>query len=92
MPSRSSAFELSLTIALPRNFLAGFKAPKTSFSIPVAKLLSYFVPALKPARKFLGKAMVKDSSKAEDLLGIKYRDVSESILEDAKSLTEFNKI
>ncbi|GIR17589.1 MAG: hypothetical protein CM15mP31_3370 [Gammaproteobacteria bacterium] len=26
MPSRSSAFELSLTIALPRNFLAGFKA------------------------------------------------------------------
>jgi len=55
-------------------------------------LLSYFVPALKPARKFLGKAMVKDSSKAEDLLGIKYRDVSESILEDAKSLTEFNKI
>ena len=70
----------------------GFKAPKRSFSLPVAKLLSYFVPALKPARKFLGKAMVKDSSKAENLLGIKYRDVSESILEDAKSLTEFNKI
>ena len=36
--------------------------------------------------------MVKDSSKAEDLLGIKYRDVSESILEDAKSLTEYKKV
>ena len=70
----------------------GFKAPKISVSVRVAKLLSYIVPALKPARGFLGKDMVKNTTRAEDLLGIEYRDLRESILDDAKSLIEFKKV
>jgi hypothetical protein len=33
--------------------------------------------------------MTKNSSKAEDILGIKYRDIKESILDEAKSLQKF---
>ena len=50
------------------------------------------MPALKGAKRFLGKDMVKNTTKAEDILGISYIDIKKSILDDAKSLTEFNKI
>jgi len=46
---------------------------------------------LKPARRFLGKAMTKNSTKAEDILGIKYTDITKSILDDAQSLHKFGK-
>jgi hypothetical protein len=36
--------------------------------------------------------MVKNTTKAEDILGISYIDIEKSILDDAKSLTEFKKV
>ena len=69
----------------------GYNAPKISVSIPIAKFMSYFIPMLKPARRFLGKAMTKNSTKAEDILGLKYTDISKSILDDAVSLKKFGK-
>lgn len=69
----------------------GYNSPKISVSIPVAKFLSYFVPMLKPARRFLGKAMTKNSTKAEDILGINYTDIKKSVLDDAQSLHKFGK-
>ena len=69
----------------------GYNAPKISVSIPIAKFMSYFIPMLKPARRFLGKAMTKNSTKAEDILGLKYTDISKSILDDAASLKKFGK-
>lgn len=70
----------------------GYKAPWLTVSVPVAKFLANVVPALKGAKRFLGKDMVKNSTKAEDILGISYIDIKKSILDDAKSLTEFEKV
>ncbi len=70
----------------------GYKAPWLTVSVPVAKFLANVVPALKGAKRFLGKDMVKNTTKAEDILGISYIDIKKSILDDAKSLTEFNKV
>ena len=70
----------------------GYKAPWLTVSVPVAKFLANVVPALKGAKRFLGKDMVKNSTKAEDVLGISYIDIKKSILDDAKSLTEFEKV
>ena len=70
----------------------GYKAPWLTVSVPVAKFLANVVPALKGAKRFLGKDMVKNTTKAEDILGISYIDIKKSILDDAKSLTEFDKI
>ena len=70
----------------------GYKAPWLTVSVPVAKFLANVVPALKVAKRFLGKDMVKNSTKAEDILGISYIDIKKSILDDAKSLTEFEKV
>ena len=70
----------------------GYKAPWITVSVPIAKFLANYVPALKGAKRFLGKDMVKNSTKAEDILGISYIDIKKSILDDAKSLTEFNKV
>ena len=70
----------------------GYKAPWLTISVPIAKFLANVVPALKGAKRFLGKDMVKNSTKAEDILGISYIDIKKSILDDAKSLTEFNKV
>ena len=70
----------------------GYKAPWLTVSVPVAKFLANVVPALKGAKRFLGKDMVKNTTKAEDILGISYIDIKKSILDDAKSLTEFDKV
>lgn len=70
----------------------GYKAPWLTVSVPVAKFLANVVPALKGAKRFLGKDMVKNSTKAEDILGISYIDIKKSILDDSKSLTEFEKV
>ena len=70
----------------------GYKAPWITVSVPVAKFLANYVPALKGAKRFLGKDMVKNSTKAEDILGMSYIDIKKSILDDAKSLTEFKKV
>ena len=70
----------------------GYKVPWLTVSVPVAKFLANVVPALKGAKRFLGKDMVKNSTKAEDILGISYIDIKKSILDDAKSLTEFEKV
>jgi len=70
----------------------GYKAPWLTVSVPVAKFLANVVPALKGAKRFLGKDMAKNSTKAEDILGISYIDIKKSILDDAKSLTEFEKV
>jgi dihydroflavonol-4-reductase len=70
----------------------GYKAPWLTVSVPVAKFLANVVPALKGAKRFLGKDMVKNTTKAEDILGISYIDIKKSILDDAKSLTEFEKV
>ena len=70
----------------------GYKAPWLTVSVPVAKFLANVEPALKGAKRFLGKDMVKNTTKAEDILGISYIDIKKSILDDAKSLTEFNKV
>lgn len=70
----------------------GYKAPWLTVSVPVAKFLANVVPALKGAKRFLGKDMVKNTTKAEDILGISYIDIKKSILDDAKSLTEFKKV
>ncbi|RPG43725.1 MAG: aldehyde reductase [Gammaproteobacteria bacterium TMED112] len=70
----------------------GYKAPWLTVSVPVAKFLANIVPALKGAKRFLGKDMVKNTTKAEDILGISYIDIKKSILDDAKSLTEFKKV
>ena len=70
----------------------GYKAPWLTVSVPVAKFLANVVPVLKGAKRFLGKDMVKNSTKAEDILGISYIDIKKSILDDAKSLTEFEKV
>ena len=70
----------------------GYKAPWLTVSVPVAKFLANVVPALKGAKRFLGTDMVKNSTKAEDILGISYIDIKKSILDDAKSLTEFEKV
>jgi|TARA_A100001011_G_scaffold52418_1_gene50518 dihydroflavonol-4-reductase len=68
---------------------SGYNAPKFTVSILGARLMSYLVSDLKSIRRFLGKKMTKNSSKAEDILGIKYRDIKESILDEAKSLQKF---
>jgi len=53
--------------------------------------LSNFIPILKPSRRFFGKAMTKNSTKAEDILGIKYIDISKSIIDEVESLKRFGK-
>ena len=69
----------------------GYNAPRFSASVVVAKFLSNFIPILKPSRRFFGKAMTKNSTKAEDILGIKYIDISKSIIDEVESLKRFGK-
>ena len=69
----------------------GYNAPRFSASVGVAKFLSNFIPILKPSRRFFGKAMTKNSTKAEDILGIKYIDISKSIIDEVESLKRFGK-
>ena len=69
----------------------GYNAPRFSASVGVAKFLSNFIPILKPSKRFFGKAMTKNSTKAEDILGIKYIDVSKSIIDEVESLKRFDK-
>ena len=64
----------------------GWKIPTRALPLWAANLGAYFHPRLKQAKPFLGKASAFDTSKLQNMLGIKSRGIEEMVLDMAESM------